>query len=35
MKEDIKELFDFVLSTYKESDKLTVWLGDQLIATGA
>jgi hypothetical protein len=32
-KEDNEEFFDFVLSTYKESEKLTVWLGDQLKAS--
>jgi hypothetical protein len=30
-KEDIEEFFEFVLSTYKESERLTIWLGDQLI----
>jgi hypothetical protein len=30
-KNDIEEFFEFVLSTYKESEKLTIWLGDQLI----
>jgi len=30
-KEDIEEFFEFVLSTYKESEKLTIWMGDQLI----
>lgn len=30
-KEDIEEFFEFVLSTYKESEKLTIWIGDQLI----
>lgn len=30
-KADIEEFFEFVLSTYKESEKLTIWMGDQLI----
>jgi hypothetical protein len=29
--EDIKEFFEFVLGTYKESEKLTIWMGDQLV----
>jgi hypothetical protein len=33
--EDIEEFFEFVLSTYKESEKLTIWLGDQLVGKAA
>ena len=29
--DDIEEFFEFVFSTYKESEKLTIWLGDQLV----
>jgi len=33
--EDRAEFVEFVISTYKESEKLTVWVGDQLYGKAA